>query len=306
MTKYILSRVIRAVITLVLLVSFIFIAMHYAPGDPVTTMLGAGAGPEKIRAMRHKYGLDKPLAYQYIDLWRRLIRADFGISWKTGTNVSQRLFRSVKYTLMLASTAMVIATAIGVLAGIVSATKRDRLFDATTRSITLVGISLPTFVLGLSLMYIFAYVMDWFPSSGATSLKSLVLPAITLSLWVAGSITRLVRSAMLDVLNQDYITGARAKGFSERFIIYKIALKNAGVTILTVLGLQFGLLLGGSVITEIVFSWPGLGQLMVEGVKSRDTPVVQGCVLFFAGGFIVVNLLVDFVYSYIDPRIRYQ
>jgi ABC-type dipeptide/oligopeptide/nickel transport system permease component len=303
MLVYLAKRLGRAVFTLILLMTTVFFALRLVPGDPVSVALGPGATPEVTQALRTKYGLDKPVGIQYLTFWKKLLlHGDLGISWSSGIEVTRNLVPAIKHTAILTSAAMLIASLIGILAGVGSATMRNRPEDVTIRSIALIGISIPVFVLNLLGQYIFGYKLGWFPTSGATSLANLVLPAVTLGIFVASSMVRMVRASMLDVLSEEYITTYRAEGFGKGAITRK-AFRNALRDISTIVGLQFGMLLGGAVLTETVFSWPGIGQYVVQAILWNDMPSVQGAVMFFAVSYMFINLLIDLSYPFIDPRV---
>lgn len=303
MLVYLAKRLGRAVFTLILLMTTVFFALRLVPGDPVSVALGPGATPEVTQALRAKYGLDEPVLIQYLTFWKKLLlHGDLGISWSSGIEVTRNLVPAIKHTAILTSAAMLIASLIGILAGVGSATMRNRPEDVTIRSIALIGISMPVFVLNLLGQYIFGYKLGWFPTSGATSLVNLVLPAVTLGIFVASSMVRMVRASMLDVLSEEYITTYRAEGFGKGAITRK-AFRNALRDISTIVGLQFGMLLGGAVLTETVFSWPGIGQYVVQAILWNDMPSVQGAVMFFAVSYMFINLLIDLSYPFIDPRV---
>jgi ABC-type dipeptide/oligopeptide/nickel transport system permease component len=303
MLVYLAKRLGRAVFTLILLMTTVFFALKLVPGDPVSVALGPGATPEVAQALRAKYGLDEPVLVQYLTFWKKLLlHGDLGISWSSGIEVTRNLVPAIKHTAILTSSAMLIASFIGILAGVGSATIRNRPEDVAIRSSALVGISLPVFILNLLGQYIFGYKLGWFPTSGAASVANLVLPAVTLGIFVASSMVRMVRASMLDVLSEEYITTYRAEGFGKGAITRK-AFRNALRDISTIVGLQFGMLLGGAVLTETVFSWPGIGQYVVQAILWNDMPSVQGAVMFFAVSYMFINLLIDLSYPFIDPRV---
>jgi ABC-type dipeptide/oligopeptide/nickel transport system permease component len=292
-------------VLLLLGVTFVVFGMMYlAPGD-VTAMLAANApSTEQAEALRREFGLDQPLPVQYGRFLTRVLRGDLGDSWVDRRPVMPQVLDALSYTLRLAAAALGLSIALGLAAGIAAAVRCRSVLDEAVLTTTLVGISLPIFVTGLLLIYAFAFRLRWFPTSGAGSWRHLVLPAVTLAGFLAAYNVRMVRACMLEVLRQDYVRTARAKGLREAIVVGRHALRNALVPVVTVVGLQVGLLIGGSVITETVFAYPGVGQLVVSAISARDTPLVQGCVLVTASGFILVNLLVDVSYVLIDPRIR--
>jgi ABC-type dipeptide/oligopeptide/nickel transport system permease component len=282
----------------------VFLMMYLAPGD-VTAMLAANApSAEQAEALRREFGLDLPLPVQYGRFLTRVLRGDLGDSWVDRRPVMPQVLDALSYTLRLAAAALSLSIAVGLAGGIAAAVRRRSMLDEAVLTTTLVGISLPIFVTGLLLIYAFAFRLRWFPTSGAGSWRHLVLPAVTLASFLVAYNVRMVRACMLEVLRQDYVRTARAKGLREAIVVGRHALRNALVPVVTVVGLQVGLLVGGSVITETVFAYPGVGQLVVSAISARDTPLVQGCVLVTASGFILVNLLVDVSYVLIDPRIR--
>ncbi len=283
----------------------VFAIIRFIPGDPARAIAGVHASPEYIEQVRRELLLDEGLHVQYYVYLTNLLQGDLGRSTFTRRPVTVELFERFPNTLQLASTAMLIAIIIGMSAGIVSATKRYSLFDNASMLIALFGVAAPVFWLGIMFQLLFSVNLGWFPSGGIGTWKHLVLPALTLGLATTALIARITRSSMLDVLGQDYITTARSKGLVERVVVYKHALKNALIPVVTVMGLQFGTLLGGAVLTETVFSWPGVGRLMVDSILARDYPVVQGAVLLLAVFFVLINLVVDVIYAFLDPRITY-
>jgi peptide/nickel transport system permease protein len=303
---YLVRRLLAMVLLLFGVTFVVFFMMYLAPGD-VTAMLAANApSAEQVKQLRHEFGLDLPLPIQYGRFLARVLRGDLGDSWVDRRPVMPQVLDALSYTLRLAAAALCLSIAVGLAGGIVAAVRRRSVLDEAVLTTTLVGISLPIFVTGLLLIYAFAFRLRWFPTSGAGSWRHLVLPAVTLASFLVAYNVRMVRACMLEVLRQDYVRTARAKGLREAIVVGRHALRNALVPVVTVVGLQVGLLIGGSVITETVFAYPGVGQLVVSAISSRDTPLVQGCVLVTASGFILVNLLVDVSYVLIDPRIRLQ
>jgi peptide/nickel transport system permease protein len=282
----------------------VFCMMYLAPGDVTMMLVPNIPSHEQIDILRKQFGLDQPLLARY---WRFLVGAlqgDLGISWIDRRPVLPQVLDAMSYTLRLASAALTLSVLIGLVAGIAAAVRHRSFLDETVMTLCLLGISVPVFVTGLLMIYVFSFKLGWFPTSGAGSWWHLVLPAATLASFLVAYNARMMRSCMLEVLGQEYVRTARAKGLRELLVLGRHALRNALIPMVTVLGLQVGLLLGGSVITETIFSYPGLGQLVVSAISARDTPLVQGCVLVTAGGFILVNLLVDLSYALIDPRIR--
>jgi peptide/nickel transport system permease protein len=291
-------------------VSVVFLLIHLVPGDPIVQMLGEGATASDIDALRHAYGLDAPLAQQYVHYWNGIFHANLGQSLRLHDSVLHLILQRYPYTLALTLAALVIGIAASIPAGIASALHRNRWQDRTLGVLSLVGLSFPNFALGPILILIFSISLGWLPVSTAGSggvgdfLLHLVLPALTLGLSLAAVLTRMVRTAMLEELNQDYIRTARAKGLPERTVVYRHALRNALVPVLTVIGLQFGSLLAGAIVTETIFSWPGIGRLTLSAISNRDYALVQGCILAVGLTYVAVNLLTDVAYTIANPRMR--
>ncbi len=299
MHKYVIKRLIM-LIPVVIGVSFlVFFIMSLAPGDTARTILGEDAPMEAIEALNEELGLNDPLLIRYGRYMWDLAHGDLGTSYKSGRSVSR-----FPDTLKLAFWGMIFAVVLSIPIGIISATKQYSLMDSVSMVLALLGVATPNFWLGLMLIIGFSLHLRWFPSGGSEGWKSLVLPVITLGTGCMANITRTTRSSMLEVIRQDYIRTAKAKGVGNRSVIYKHALKNALIPVVTVIGLQFGSLLGGAVLTETVFSWPGVGTYLVNSIKAKDTPAVLGCVIIFSICFSIVNLCVDILYAYIDPRIK--
>jgi ABC-type dipeptide/oligopeptide/nickel transport system permease component len=283
----------------------VFAIIRFIPGDPARAIAGVHASPEYIEQVRKELLLDEGIHVQYFVYMKNLLQGDLGRSTFTRRPVTVELWERFPNTMVLAATAMGVAAILGMSAGIVSATKRYSMFDNVSMLAALVGVAAPVFWLGVMFQLLFSVHLGWLPSGGIGTWKHLVLPALTLGLATAALIARITRSSMLEVLRQDYITTARSKGLVERVVIYKHALKNALIPVVTVMGLQFGTLLGGAVLTETVFSWPGIGRLMVDSILARDYPVVQGAVLLLAVFFVMINLVVDVIYAFLDPRISF-
>ncbi len=296
-----------AVPTLLGVATVVFSLLRLLPGDPATIIAGPTATPETIANIRRQLGLNLPLWEQYLGFLGRLLRGDLGISTRTGAPVVQEIFTRVPYTAELAITSLLLAIALGVTAGVIAATRHNTGADLGISGGAVFGVSMPTYWLGLMLIIVFAVRLRVLPAAGADQMPlSLILPAITLALFSMGLVARQTRSAMLEVLGQDFVRTARAKGAGRGVVLVRHALRNALLPIVTTIGLQFGALLGGAVLTESVFAWPGVGRLLVDSIGSRDYPVVQGVVLLLSVTFIVINLLTDLVYAYVDPRIRYS
>lgn len=304
MIKYIIRRLLL-LIPILLAVSFIVFSLLYiTPGDPAQMMLGESATPEAVVATRAELGLDKPFFTQYFNYLSKLIRLDIGKSYVTKDSVAAQILNCVPQTLLLAFVSICVAVIIGIPIGVISATKQYTTFDNVTMISGLIGISMPVFWLGLLLILLFSVQLKLLPSSGFTSWQQLILPVITVSAQSVAVVCRMTRSSMLEVIRQDYIRTVRAKGQTEYKIVISHALRNALIPIVTVIGLQFGALLGGAIMAETIFAIPGVGRLMIDAIKQRDYPVVQGVVLFVAIGFSLLNLLIDIVYAFIDPKIR--
>jgi len=283
-----------------------FSLLHMVPGDPAVLLAGEDANPDFIQAVRKEYGLDQPLYLQYLYFLSHVIRADFGTSIRNREPVIKLLKERFLFTIQLSFFSILIAGLIGLIAGVISATKQYSFFDHLSMVSALFGISMPIFWLGLLLMLVFSVHLRWFPAGGKGTIAHLVLPAIALGAASSAMIARMTRASMLEIIRQDYIRTARANGLREFVVIYKHALKNAMIPVITVFGLEFGYMLGGAVLTETVFSLPGIGRLMIDGIFQRDYPVVQGAMLLVATTFVLVNLLTDIAYAFFDPRIRYE
>ena len=302
--RTILKRLLYLLPVLWLVVSLVFLLIHLVPGDPVQQMLGEGATTTDIAALRHAYGLDIPLPQQYLHYWRGVLHGDLGRSLRLNASVSHLVLSRYPYTMQLAIPAMLLAILLSLPAGIASALHRARWQDRWLSVSSLFGLSFPSFALGPILILLFGIELGWLPVSGTGSLANLVLPVITMGSGMAAILTRLVRTTMLEELGQDYIRTARAKGLSERAVVYRHALPNAMIPLLTILGLQFGTLLAGAIVTETIFSWPGLGRLTVSAISNRDYPLVQGCILTIGSTYVLVNLITDALYSVVNPRVR--
>lgn len=306
MHKYVLKRILLFIPVLLGVSLLVFAIMSLTPGDPAQLILGENAPKEAVLKLREEMGLNDPFFMQYFRFVKNAIMGDFGRSYTTGREVFGEIFARFPNTLILAVIGIIISVCIGIPIGIISATRQYSFLDSFSMVIALLGVSMPVFWLGLMLILTFSVKLGWLPSGGFDGLKSIILPAVTLGVGSAAIITRMTRSSMLEVIRQDYIRTARAKGVAEKVVINKHALKNALIPIITVVGLQFGHLLGGAVLTESVYSWPGVGRLMVDAIRQKDTPTVLAAVVFLAAAFSVVNLLVDILYAYVDPRIKSQ
>ena len=287
-----------------LVVSIVFLLIHLVPGDPIQQMLGEGARPGDIAAMRHAYGLDLPLGTQYAHYWRGVLHGDLGQSLRLNDSVTHLVLVRYPYTAALTAAALALALLLAIPAGVAAALERGRWQDQLLGFVSLLGLSFPGFALGAILILLVSIRLGWLPVSGAAGPEYLVLPAITMGSALAAILTRMVRTAMLEELGQDYIRTARAKGLPERTVVYRHALRNALIPIITLVGLQFGALLAGAIVTETIFSWPGLGRLTVSAISSRDYALVQGCILAIGMTYVLVNLLTDVLYVVVNPRIR--
>jgi glutathione transport system permease protein len=282
-----------------------FVFLHAIPGNPARLLAGPDATLEEIAAVRARLGLDRPLPIQYLYFLRNALVGDFGRSYRSGEPVSRILAQHFMPTLVLSVTSMAAAMVAGLGVGVVQAVRRNSLVDYLSTVISVAGISTPSFFLGLLLIYVLAVNVHWFPTGGMDGLRSLVLPSVTLAAGAAASIARFARSSLLEVIGEDFVRTARAKGVAERRVLWKHALRNALIPVVTLAGLQFGFLLGGSIVVETVFSWPGLGWLMVQSIAFRDYPVLTAEILLFSLEFLAINLVVDVMYAALDPRVTY-
>jgi len=304
MVRRLLTRVLYTLPVLWLVVSVVFLLIHLVPGDPISQMLGEGAPVADLAATRHAYGLDVPLGRQYVNYWNGVLHGDLGPSLRFNQSVSSLILHRYPYTLQLTVAALLVGIIISIPAGVRSAQHRGRWDDKLLSVVSLFGLSFPNFALGPILILFFAIELGWLPVSGSGTLAHLVLPAVTMGSALAAILTRMVRTSMLEELGQDYIRTARAKGLPERTVVYRHALRNAMLPVLTVLGLQFGALLAGAIVTEKIFSWPGIGRLTIDAIGNRDYFLVQGCILAIGLTYVLVNLLTDLLYSVANPRIR--
>ena len=302
--RYLSLRLLYMLPVVWLVVSVVFLLIHLVPGDPILQMLGEGAPAADVQAARHAYGLDVPLGEQYLDYWKGVLHGDLGPSLRFNQNVGRLIAQRYPYTLQLTLASLFVAVVLSIPAGVRSAQRRNRWDDRLLSVVSLFGLSFPNFALGPILILFFAIKLGWLPVSGSGTLAHLVLPAITMGGALAAILTRMVRTSMLEELGQDYIRTARAKGLPERTVVYRHALRNAMIPIITVLGLQFGALLAGAIVTETIFSWPGIGRLTIQAIGNRDYYLVQGCILAIGLTYVAVNFLTDFLYSVVNPRIR--
>lgn len=306
MLNYLAGRLVALIPVVIGVTVIVFSIMHFAPGCPVMLMLGPEAPVEAAEALRARLGLDDPVHVQYLRWAGGVLRGDLGQSIRGHQPVLDAIWLRIPATLELTVAAMILSLLIAIPAGVISAIKQNSLLDNSCMVIAVFGTSMPVFWLGLMLMLIFSFYLGWTPISGRGNIEHLILPAITLGMFQTALVARLTRSSMLEVIRQDYIRTARSKGLVERIVIIKHALKNALIPVVTIVALQLPILLGGAVITETVFAWPGMGRFMVMSIFNRDFPVVQGIVLIMAIFVILGNLLADILYTYLDPRIRYE
>jgi peptide/nickel transport system permease protein len=285
-------------------VTLVFFLIHIVPGDPARNLAGENATEQQVQAIRAELGLDRPLLTQYSDYWRGLVRGDWGTNPVTHEAVLKRIASRYPGTIQLAIVSMMFALAVSLPLGVTAATHRGSAVDSLSTLVGLLGISLPSFALGPLLVLLFSVNLGIAPVSGASGPISVVLPAVTLGAGLSAILTRIVRSSVLEELGEDYVRTARAKGLSERLVIYKHVLKNGLIPVVTVLGLQFGVLLAGAIITERVFAWPGIGSLLVDSISERDYKLTQGCILVVAATYVLVNTATDLAYRLLDPRIR--
>jgi peptide/nickel transport system permease protein len=303
MRTYLLRRLLQSLVVL-LGVSFVVFAILFLTGDPALVLLPPDASADDVKRFREAMGFNDPFLVQYGRFLKGALRGDFGQSVRHGEPAFGLVLERMPATFELAGAALLLALCLAIPAGILSAVRRNSVLDYVSTVVALFGQSLPTFWLGIMLILVFSVQFNLLPSSGRGTLEHLILPAVTLGLFTTARITRLTRSGMLEVLSQDYIRTARAKGVSDPPVVWKHALKNAAIPIVTIVGIELGTLLGGSVITETIFAWPGVGRLSVQAIANRDYPVVQAAVFLLATTFVAVNLIVDLVYTYLDPRIR--
>jgi ABC-type dipeptide/oligopeptide/nickel transport system permease component len=306
MIRYLSVRVLLALPALWLIVTMVFLLAHIIPGDPVQQMLGEGARAEDLQQLRHSLGLDRPISAQYVHYLVGVLHGNLGESFRFQEPVTRVVLSHYPATLELALVALLVCAAISIPAGIYAAEHRGTATDHAVGVFTLFGLSVPNFALGPVLILIFSVILGWLPVSGRGGPAHLILPAITLGAALAAILTRMVRSSVIEELSSDYVRTARAKGLSEPQVLFRHAFRNALIPILTILGLQFGTLLAGAIVTETIFSWPGIGRLAVQAISARDYPLLQGCILLIAVSYVAVNLLTDMIYALVDPRVRLQ
>lgn len=305
MKKYFFRRVLQMIPVIIGASAIVFFILSFSKQDPVLIMLeGTNPTIEEIEMTREELGLDKPIVIQFANYMKGLLKGDLGVSYNSGKPVFNEWLKRFPATLKLAFWALIVSISIAIPIGIISAVKQDSLFDNFGMTFAILGVSTPNFWLGLMLIILFSVNLGWLPAGGYGGFKYIIMPAITLGTGQAGLATRMTRSSMLEVIRQDYIRTARAKGLSERIVIIRHGLKNALIPIVTILGIQFGHALGGAMITETIFSWPGVGRFMVDGINKYDRPVVIGCVVMLVIMISIMNLFVDLLYAYLDPRIK--
>ncbi|MEK6304593.1 MAG: nickel ABC transporter permease [Acidobacteriota bacterium] len=300
----VLRRLFVVIPVLWAVVTVVFLLIHIIPGDPARNLVGENATEEQVQRVKQELGLDKPLGRQYLDYWAGLARGDWGTNPVTQQPVLSRIASRYPATIKLAFAAMLIATLFSIPLGVTAATHRGSWIDSLSTLVALLGISLPSFALGPLLVLVFSVQLGVTPVSGSGGVDHLILPALTLGAALSAILTRMVRSSVLEELGEDYVRTARAKGLPERTVIYKHVLKNGLIPVVTVLGLQFGVLLAGAIITERVFSWPGVGSLLVDSISERDYKLTQGCILVIATTYVLVNTATDIAYRFLDPRIK--
>ena len=313
MSAYVLRRIMAAVLLMLGVASLVFLVLHLIPGDVAGIIAGERATPEQVASVRQVLGLDRPLSIQYLDWLSRLLRGDLGTSLVSGRSVLADLIQQLPRTVELMLCALAVAVVFGVPAGVLAAVRRGRVTDLLVSSFGLLGLSVPSFVVGTLLALVLGVHLGWLPVSGfvpfdeepVRHLQLLVMPSVALGLSMAGVILRMTRSTLLEVLGEDYIRTARAKGVAEWIVRYRHALRNAVIPVVSLIGVQAGTLLGGTVIIEFIFNWPGLSSLLIRAIFQRDAPLVQGVILLISGAFVLITLLVDLVNARLDPRIRY-
>lgn len=307
MLRYIVRKLLLAIPIIFALITLVFFLMHLLPGDAVSSMTtGFALSASDQQQLRHELGLDRPLIVQYADYMKGAIQGDFGRSLFNHQPVTEQISRQIGATLQLAIASIIVAVPIGIVLGILAAVKEGRWVDNASMALSLFFVSMPSFWFGLMLIYFFSVTLNWLPAAGSGSLRQLILPALTLSSYPIAVLTRLIRTSMLEVLRQDFVVAARAKGLPERAVLLRHAFRNALIPVVTVLGMQLGFSIGGAVVIETVFARQGIGQLAVNGIEQRDMPLVEGVVIFVGIVIVLTNLIVDVLYAVIDPRIHYS
>ncbi|MDI7743427.1 ABC transporter permease [Lysinibacillus fusiformis] len=306
MLSYVLKRIFTMIITIIGVSILVFMIIHFIPGNPVNHILGDYATEDSIKELEQRLGLDRPMVVQYLSYMGNVIHGDLGTSFITGYTVVEEIMNRLPITAQLALYSIIFGSIIGISVGVIAAVKKNTIWDQIAMTLALIGISAPGFWIALFLILIFSYQLSIFPISGYSGFYSLILPSITLGLGSAGSIARMTRSSMLDIIKQDYIRTARAKGAGAMRLIIQHCLQNAVIPVVTLIGMQFGYLMAGAVVTETVYALPGLGSLIVSAISTRDIPTVQGLLMFMGAIIILVNFVVDLLYTKLDPRIRYE
>ncbi|RKZ37670.1 MAG: glutathione ABC transporter permease GsiC [Gammaproteobacteria bacterium] len=306
MPSFIISRLLSTLTVILGVITLIFLLIHLVPGDPVQAMLGETATPTDLEALRQALGLNQPLFTQWWQYMTHLLQGDLGTSLYSQEPIIDIMIERFPATLELAIAGLLVAILIALPLGSIAALRKDTIYDNSAMVFSLLGVSIPNFWLGPLLILLFSLTLGWFPVSGRENFLSLILPALTLGTALSAILARMIRSTLLEVLNEDYIRTARAKGLRESAIVIHHALRNASLPIITILGLQLGTLLGGAVITEIIFAWPGIGQLTIESIQRRDYPLVQACILLISVSYVLINTLTDVLYAWLDPRVRYS
>jgi ABC-type dipeptide/oligopeptide/nickel transport system permease component len=304
--RFIALRLLLALPALWLILTMVFLLVHIVPGDPVAQMLGEGARAEDLEQLRHALNLDQPIRLQYLHYIAGVVRGDLGTSFRFQQPVAKVIAEHYPATLQLSFIALAVCAFIGIFGGVLAARKRGTATDTTVGVLTLFGLSVPNFALGPVLMLVFAVIFGWLPVSGRGGVSHIVLPAFTLGAALAAILTRMVRISVIEELSSDYVRTARAKGLPESSVLFKHAFRNALIPILTILSLQFGALLAGTIVTETIFAWPGVGRVTVQAINARDYPLLQGCILLIAVTYVFVNLLTDVIYAVVDPRVRFE
>ncbi len=305
MWKYVVKRLLSLIPVIIAVSILVFLLMHITPGDPALLMLGERAPEEQVENLRARMGLDQPVPVQYLNWAGQILQGDFGRSLRSRRPVLMEIQMRFPNTLILAGAGVLVAIFVGIPIGVISSVYRNSWLDNLFTGMAFVLVGMPVFWTGIMLILIFSVTLGWLPSSGmAWDIRNFIMPTIALASVTTATIARIARSSMLDVLNEDYVRTARAKGVSERLVNYKHALRNALIPVVTILGLQFGQMLAGAVLTETVFAWPGMGRLIVDSIRANDFPVVQGSILVFAIAYALVNTAVDIAYAYLDPRVQ--
>ena len=304
--RFIVRRLMLTIPVLLGVATLVFALLHLVPGDPAQVMLGESAAASDVEELRTRLGLNRPLPAQYLQFIKGVVQGDFGTSFRYGTPVFQEIAQRLPNTLQLAMAAMSVAILIAIPLGVLGALYRGRAIDQAAMTVSLVGISMPNFWLGPLLAIVFAVGLGWLPVSGIGDWRHLVLPAVTLGAALAAILARMTRASLIEELRELYVLAARARGLSQTRAVLRHALRNSLIPVVTILGLQFGAVLTGTIITETIFAWPGVGRLLIQAINFRDYPLVQGCILFIASTYVLVNLFVDLAYGWLDPRIRYE